>query len=1035
MQFFVSYPFFMPAMHVVFTLCYATLAAFLLVKDGRAKVHQLCALVLACFMIWCLGKIISHYPHAPPGLADFSRNVVVTGAWTFSSFLFLFALALTGRDRYLAKKTVWAGLFFIPVFSICLQWFSGHPLSYVSRSFGWGLSWDRSVWTLLLLGHIFITTCLSGVICLFFGFRCTGRKRRIRSLLIGSCILGGMVIGYGTNFLIPYFGLDFPDLAQNIAIFWTSGVVYAVIRYDSLVLNPEIASRQILATLSDALFLTDPGGKILTVNNSGLSLLGFQPRELSGRNIKTLFPPGQWDAAAQFPDRSPLTDRDMQMKTKSGRRVNVGVSVTILDGNRNRPGGMIVVARDIEERLGLRKALQASHDDLERRVADRTGELSALNERLVREVEKRKAAAAALKESEEMFRLISEQSLLGILILQKNRVVYCNEAWEKMSGFTEKEILQWDPNQFVLRVHPDDREHMLAQAQKKQMGETDFETRYDWRLFPKGGGEKWIAMYSRPIPYRGGLADLASMIDITEQKNLFFSLQESEEKYRLLIENANDAIFILQDGLIQFVNQKASDIMGYAREELLSKPFIELVHPDDRKETFARYERRIAGEEIPANQSFSVLHKSGDVLWIQNSAVRIKWNGRDAVLSFARDLTREKKIEDMMNHAHRLSAVGNIAGGIAHDFNNMLSPILGYAEIMAQDLEHDAENRERANQIITAAMRGRELIQQILTFSRHKAFELKAVDVAAVARETVKLNRAILPKHIVIEDHVDPDCGAVMADSTQLHQVMMNIITNAQQAMMDDGGTIRISVQQADHFRLADDPDQAYIRFKVEDTGDGMDPETLEKIFDPYFTTKAQGSGLGLPIAMAIIKGMDGYIDVTSRKGSGTRVDIHMPACSDAVENYEPEIAPDPSAPVNGNVMLIDDEPEILRVYGQILERIGYRVERFNDPEPALEAFEKAPGDWDLVITDMSMPGISGETVARAVLKDRPGLPVILCTGYTDAISQEEAAHIGIRALLTKPVAMKSLVTAVQSAVSDPRPGDEHPAGPGTTSF
>lgn len=711
MQFFAQHPFFLPGMHIVFSIYYGVIAVFLLMKDGKAAVYRLCALVSVCFTIWCLGKAVSHYPQTPFALAVFSRDVVVLGAWTFSSLLFLFSLALTGREHLLARKSVWIALFFIPVFSICLQWFGDRPLAYVSRSFGWGLSWENSVWTLLLLGHIFLSTFLSGLICLIHSFRCAEKNRRTQSLLIASCILGGMVIGYGTNYLVPHMSLDFPDLGQNIGIFWITGVVFAVIRYDALVLNPEVAAREILATLSDALFLTDPAGKILTVNQSGLALLHFQSKDLLGRNIKQLFPPGQ-----QIPvelhgdlhgDDDFLADKDMQMVTNTGHVVDVSISVTILKPENDKPGGLIVVARDVEERIRLQKALLASHDELEKRVANRTNEL---------------------------------------------------------------------------------------------------------------------------------------------------------------------------------------------------------------------------------------LH---------------------------------------------------------------------------------AENRDRARQIIGASSRGKELVQQILTFSRHKAFELQEVNIAAVASETVKLSRAILPKKISIAQDIDLGCGCVLSDSTQLYQIMMNIVTNAHQAMIETGGIIHISLQQAAYCRFSENPEQEFIQFRVTDSGVGMDQQTLGKIFDPYFTTKEQGSGLGLAIAMAIIKDLKGYIDVTSQIGLGTCVDVYLPKCGNAVDISGPPVEENRSVPVKANIILVDDEDDILEVYGQILERTGYIVRTFNNPQLALDAFRKERAACDLLITDMSMPGMTGEMIARSVLKERRDLPVILCTGFTDQISRKDADKIGIKALLSKPVSMKRLLAAVQTVLDE----------------
>ncbi len=984
-------------------------------------INRLCALIMVCFMIWCMGKIVTHHPGTSRELAGFFRQIVIVGAWSFSSFLLLFSIALTDRVHILHRKWVWAVIFLIPAICIGLQWYDERILAYVQKPFGWGLSWQKGPWTVILLVYIFLTILVSIFLTFEFSLKSGDIHRRIQCRLIAVCIFAGTAVGFGTNFLAPKFGWDIPDLAQNLGLFWTAGLVFAIAKYNFLVLSPASAADKILLTMSDTLILADREGRIVTINPSGLGMLQAREANLVGSHLEVLFPPTSKNPfnAAQIMASDNMRDKNGMIRTFNNEWIPVSLSVSALCSEKNQPCGVIILARDISERIKIQEKLQASRRILEERVQARTVELSELNAQLTSQIEQRKAAAAALKQSEAMFRLISEQSLLGIVILQGNRIIYANDAWTKITEYSMDEMLNWEPRAFLSRVHPEDRTHMIEQAQKKQTVEADYEEIYEWRLITKSGQVKWISMHSRPIPYGGETADLATMVDITDSKQIFLSLQDSEEKYRLLVENANDAVFITQDEVVQFVNPKACEMTGYGKEEILKTPFIQHIHPDDREASTKLYNRRLNGEPLPTTHSYRALNRSGEILEVQTNSVRFKWEGRPAIFNLVRDLTHQKKIESMLNHMQRLEAVGTLAGGIAHDFNNILSPILGFAEMLAEDLQNDSPENEAAQEIVVAAKRARDLTRQILTFSRQKELELQPVDMQAIVMEAIKLSRATLPQSIEIRHSIDPNCGLVLADPTQIHQVVMNLITNANHAMIDRGGTLTLSLSCVDHLYLGSNGNSVYIQLTVEDTGLGMDEKTIEKIFDPYFSTKENGSGLGLPVALGIIKGLEGSIDVKSEINKGTRFDVYLPVSE---RQPHPAATPSKSHPLssgNEKVMIIDDEEQILQLFERILTRKGYRVECHENPNSALEAFQADPEKYKLIITDMSMPRMTGEMLARTVLADHPNFPIILCTGYSDKMSIESASIIGIKAYLLKPVSSSKLLTTARHVLDN----------------
>ena len=380
-----------------------------------------------------------------------------------------------------------------------------------------------------------------------------------------------------------------------------------------------------------------------------------------------------------------------------------------------------------------------------------------------------------------------------------------------------------------------------------------------------------------------------------------------------------------------------------------------------------------------------------------------------------------------------MEALGTLAGGIAHDFNNVLSPIIGYTELARAHAAGDPELSEDLGQVSEAAFRARDLVRQILTFSRKAEKKKIPLRVSSVAQEALKLLRPSIPATIEIRQRLDGE-GLVLADPTQIHQVIMNLCTNAYHAMEQAGGVLAVAVEEQD---LAAEtagathlPPGRYAVLSVSDTGVGMDRETLGRIFDPYFTTKekGKGTGLGLAVVDGIVRDHDGRVAVYSEPGEGTTFRVYLPLtdrAAPAASAGEPE-AP-PAGAGHERVLVVDDEESIRAVLARSLRHAGYAVTVHADARAALEAFERAPAAWDLLITDMTMPGMSGKELARRAMEVRPGLPVILCCGYSSLISAEEALNMGIRSYVEKPVELAALLEIVRK-VLDGEPAAGAPA-------
>jgi signal transduction histidine kinase len=386
------------------------------------------------------------------------------------------------------------------------------------------------------------------------------------------------------------------------------------------------------------------------------------------------------------------------------------------------------------------------------------------------------------------------------------------------------------------------------------------------------------------------------------------------------------------------------------------------------------------------------------------------------------------KYERQLQQVLKIQGIGTLAGGIAHDFNNILFPIVGYTELTMDEVPEDSVAHNNLEEILKAANRAKELVKQILTFSRQSGQERKPVEIQQVIKEALKLLRASIPASIEIVHDIDENCSPVMGDATQIHQIIINLCTNAYQAMQDGGGKLEVILKekyigyQQTTQKIGMQPGK-HVQLLVKDEGCGMDASVLERIFEPYYTTKEQGkgTGLGLSVIHGIIKNHRGDITAASTPGKGTVFTVYLPVIEDGDVKEEFE-------PVNGTekgterILLIDDEEQIVSMERQMLENLGYQVTSRTDSGEALKEFSKHPENYDLVITDMTMPRMSGDELAKKLLDIKPDIPVILCTGFNEDITEEKALEMGIQKFIMKPVIKNDLATTIRSVLDHPLP-------------
>lgn len=369
-----------------------------------------------------------------------------------------------------------------------------------------------------------------------------------------------------------------------------------------------------------------------------------------------------------------------------------------------------------------------------------------------------------------------------------------------------------------------------------------------------------------------------------------------------------------------------------------------------------------------------------------------------------------------------MEAIGTLAGGIAHDFNNILFPIIGYTEMLMEDFSKNDPVRNSLNEIYTSTLRARDLVKQILTFARQEKNDLKLMKIQPIIKEALKLIRSSIPATIVISQNLQPDCGPVKAEPTQIHQIVLNLSTNAYHAMEANGGELKVNLKEIKlgpyDLVNTDMLPGPYACLTVTDTGLGMNKDIVDRIFEPFFTTKekGKGTGMGLSVVHGIVKAMNGAIKVYSEPGRGTEFRVYLPV----IENISEKQSFLVEEPITGGterILLVDDEEAILTMEKQSLVRLGYHVTSRTGSIEAFEAFHTNPDRFDLVITDMSMPKMPGDKLAVELIKIRPEIPVLLCTGFSEIMTAEKIKSLGIRALLMKPVAIRELAKKIREVL------------------
>jgi len=470
------------------------------------------------------------------------------------------------------------------------------------------------------------------------------------------------------------------------------------------------------------------------------------------------------------------------------------------------------------------------------------------------------------------------------------------------------------------------------------------------------------------------------------------------------------------------VNPAASKIIGDSKEQIIGQVCHKYICPAEKGECPILD----LGQKVD-NSERTLIRVNGEEVPILKSVTPILLNGKESLIESFLELTEKKNLEAQLQQSQKMEAIGTLAGGIAHDFNNILTPIIVRTEMALAQIPEEINGRHQLKHVLKAGIRAKELVQQILTFSRQSEEERKPLELSPIVKEALKLLRSSLPATIEIRLNIETESDEVLASPVKVHQVLMNLCTNAAHAMRDKGGVLELSL----HDIYADAEGQypelrpgAYMRLTVKDTGHGMDRSVMQQIFDPFFTTKerGEGTGMGLSVVHGIVKGYDGSITCDSEPGKGTTFQVFIPRIAKEVFAETEMAKPLPGG--GEQILLLDDEEAMVDAIKEMLASLGYKVDARTDPIEVLDLFREEPHKFDLVITDMTMPKMTGGELAKELIRIRPDIPIVLCTGFSGLISEEKAKAIGIREFVMKPIVMKEMAGIIRR-VLDENEGDE----------
>ena len=762
--------------------------------------------------------------------------------------------------------------------------------------------------------------------------------------------------------------------------------------------------KNVLETLPLGVWFTDTKGKIVYGNPAGQSIWQgaryvepgeFHEYKAWWRNTGEMITPEEWGVSRALRNKESSHEEEIEIECFDGTHKIILNWATPLLNSNGEVCGALAVNQDVSDR---------------------------------------KMAEGALKESEERFELAMKFANEGLYDWDlKTNEIYYSPGWKRLIGYEDEEIKN-EFSEWERLTKPEDVKASWTMLNEILDGKRDhFEQ--EFQMLHKDG--HWIDILSRAnvvFDEDGkGIRVLGTHVDITERRLAEEALRKSEEYLDAFLNNSPIGFAIWdREFRYVFINDVLQKINGPSLEEHIGRTVQEVL-PKAAPIIIPLFEKILYN-----CKSFRNIELSGEIpstpgkitdYLVSYFPISVIDGHPQFIGGIVVDITERKKaekerkeLEDQLQQAQKMESIGTLAGGIAHDFNNILGIILGNAELAMDDMPEWNPASQNLDEVKKACMRAKDVVRQILSFSRKSEVEQKSINIASVVAESLKLSRASIPTSIEIRQNIANDVDDILGDPTQIHQVMINLCGNAAHAMEKDGGILEITLRntEIDEDTASQYPELnpgPHVHLGVSDTGDGINPEVIDRVFDPYFTTKdvGKGTGMGLAVVHGIVKSHHGSILVESELGKGTTFKILFPSVKEKSKAEQKESQELPTG--NESILFVDDEASMVNLNQQRLEKLGYKVIPKTDPSEALEFLRTNTDQINLVITDMTMPKMTGDKLAQEILKIRPDIPIIICTGYSERMSEDRAQEIGIHKYIEKPIEKETLARSVREVL------------------
>lgn len=1025
------------SLNLVSFVFYLSLALYILIKNPKPLPRRLCAAFVACFAFWTFTRIFIYNPYVPRSVAELFANIGSLGWIGCSSFFLWFALVFSGKKRVLEKTYFYLFLFGLPLVLIYVQWSGLIIVDYSKEAFGWRPILGKSVWPFIFFGYA-LSFMAAGLFFVFDVMRKSHNKRLMVKLkqarIIFYSTLISMLASAFTDILLPMMNIyQLPNLTGFYGLIWASGLVYAMARHKFLAIMPTASVGDMKAPMFDCVILLNQEGNIVSFNDAASALLGYADEELKGQPVSTLLDKGE--SENELVDRilshESLRNRELIFRSKKGKKILVSFSTSLLLDEEGGAEGIVCVARDLTElkRSETIKDVLFNISEAVRRAVT----LRQLLEIIQQQVD----------------RLMDAKNFYVALVYDKQKALY---TFPFIVDVNPEELEEPDipvPLKSSFTDYVCRREKPLLADKKKY---DDLFAREDIQLIGKKP-MSWMGVplktaedevigvvvmqsYKDESAYSPSDMDVLSIISNTiagaiKYKQSEEALRESEEQYRTLIDNIQDGVFLIYERKLEFANDAFARMVGYNVEDLIGRDLKDFISPGDREMVVSRYEKRLQGEDVPAEYEFRMLHKNGTDVYVNMHVGLVNYQDGFASMGTVKDVTgrvsveREKrKLEEKLARSEKMEAIGRLAGGVAHDLNNVLSAIVSYPDLLLMKLPKDSPLRKSIITIKQSGQRAAAIVQDLLTLARRGVTITKTENLNLVISDYLSSPEfeKLVKNHpqVHFKTQLRRDLPNIKGSAIHLSKTVMNLVANAAEAM-PSGGEVLISTEGRNFGRSIKGYYHAiekgqYAVLTVSDTGVGIASEDLGKIFDPFFTKKVmerKGTGLGMSVIWGTVEDHKGFIDVSSTQGKGTTFKLYFPVTLEENSNFEAANIPINKYMGKGQkILVVDDERDQREIASVLLTELDYAVHTVSSGEEAVDYIKT--NTIDLLLLDMIMPpGMDGLDTYKEILKLAPEMKAIITSGFSESDRVKKALKLGAGMYVKKPYTMEKIGLAV----------------------